>query len=141
MDSDVNRDTEFGQKLYSQLMELFVTPAVEERQPKNELPRPLPLQAAQIIFFPDGSKPLVRVNDEVQAVGEVKLKSGVSKNVGDPIYANEIEGLEKIKLTEKDFPDCGHATLMRFNETWSIAFDFRYNKDLSLKHLNTAVEF
>ena len=141
MSTDTNRNTEFGQRVFSQFMELFVTPAVKERQSKGDLPKPFPLHAAQIIFFPDGSKPIVRVNEEVKAIGQVKLKDGILKAEGDALYANEIEGLEKIKLVEDEFPDCGHATLMKFNNTWTIAFDFRYNKDYSIKHLDTAAEF
>jgi len=141
MDSDTEKDTEFGQIFLGQFMELFVFPSIEERQAKGELKKPLNLYAAQIIFFPDGSKPIIRVNEEVRAIGKVYLKEGVSKKAGDPILYSDIEGLEKIKLTEEDFADCGHATFMKFNYTWTIAFDFLYNKYLSNKHIDTAVEF
>lgn len=141
MNESLNQDGEFTQQVFTQLMEIFVTPAVRERQAKGELARPLPLRAAQIIFFPDERKPLVRVNEEVRARGQVRLKNGISKKAGDSVFATEIEGLEEIKLVEQDFRDCGHATLMKFNGNWSITFDFRYNKAISLQHLATAEQF
>lgn len=122
-------------------MELFIIPEIKDRQAKNELPRPLDLHAGQIIFFPDGRSPLVRINNEVKAIGKIKLKNNVKKNVGDPIYESEVEGLENAKLMEDDFQDCGHATLIKFGDIWTITFDFSYNKDLSKKHLDTAIEF
>lgn len=125
MSNDVNQNTDFGERVFRQFMELFVTPSIKERQSKGELPKSFPLHAAQIIFFPDDRKPLVRLNEEVQANGKIK----------------SIEMFEKMKLVEDQFQDCGHATLLRFNDIWHIAFDFRYNKELSTNHLDTAVEF
>ena len=141
MNTDAETNSEFGQRVFQQFMELFVRPAVAERQAAGELAKPLDLRAAQIIFYPDGSKPAVRVNDEIKAIGQVKLRNGVSKKAGEPIYANEIGGLGNLKLAQQYCQDCGHATLMRFNDVWTIAFDFRYNKHLSNKHLDTAEEF
>lgn len=132
---------EFGRKVFQQLMDLFVTPEVRRRQEAGELCKPLDLHAAQIIFFPDGRKPHVRINSEVKAIGKMKLKSGVSKKAGEPIFEHELEGLEEINLTEEDDPDCGHATLLRIGDRWLVALDFRYNKALSKKHIETAKQF
>ncbi|MFZ5619556.1 MAG: hypothetical protein ACOY5W_00860 [Pseudomonadota bacterium] len=132
---------EFSQRVFDQFMDLFVVPEIRSRQEKGEAERPYELRAAQIVFYPDGRKPSVRLNSEVVAVGEARLKSGISKKAGEPIYASEIDGFDNIKLADDDCPDCGHATLIRFSPTWSIAFDFRYNKALSRRHLDTAWEF
>jgi uncharacterized protein (UPF0332 family) len=105
------------------------------------LEKPLDLRAAQIIFFADGKKPEIRINSEIKAIASVKLKAGISKKKGDPIRANEVEGLNKIKLTDMEDPDCAHATLIRIINTWIIAFDFRYNKGLAQKHIDTAKQF
>lgn len=122
-------------------MDIFVTPEVVRRQENGKLPRPFDLRAAQIIFYPDGRKPEVRINSEVKAVGKMKLKPGVSKNYGDLVYTNELEGLENLTLTDEDDPDCGHATILRLGDTWLLAFDFIYNKALAKKHIETAKEF
>lgn len=124
-----------------QFMDIFVTPEVTRRQEKGELPRPLELRAAQIIFYADGRRPEVRINSEVKAIGEMKLKDGISKNTGDPVYENELDGLEDIALTQDDDPDCGHATLLQFNGVWFLAFDFIYNKALAKRHIEGAKQF
>lgn len=134
-------DREFGEKVLQQFMDLFVTPEVKRRREIGELDKPLDLRAAQIIFFPDGRKPQVRINSEIRAISKVKFKPGISKKPGEPIFENEIDGLQEINLTEEDDPDCGHATLVRIADSWTIAFDFRYNKALSKKHIETAKQF
>ena len=136
-----NKNNEFGRKVFEQFMDLFVTPEIRRRQKTGELDKPLDLRAVQIVFFPDGRKPQVRINSEVRAIGKAKLKPGISKKAGEPIFEHELEGLEEINLAEEDDPDCGHATLLRISGRWIIAFDFRYNKALSRKHIQTAKQF
>jgi hypothetical protein len=123
------------------LMDIFVTPDVIRRQENGELPRPLDLRAAQIIFYPDGKKPAIRINSEVKAIGKMKLKPGIEKDYGDPVYAHELDGLEELTLTDGDDPDCGHVTILRLSDTWLMAFDFIYNKSLAKKTIETAKEF
>jgi len=138
---DSNQENEFGQRVFDQFMDLFVTPEVRKRQEAGELDKPLDLRAAQIIFFPDGRKPQVRINSEVRAIAKVKFKPDLIKKPGEPVYEHELEGLGEINLTEEGDPDCGHATLIRIAGRWTIAFDFRYNKALSKRHIETAEEF
>jgi uncharacterized protein (UPF0332 family) len=141
MKVDMDQDIEIGQRFFQQMMDIFIVPAIEERQASAVLPRPLVLRSAQVIFFPDGRKPEVRINDEVRAIGQVKMREGVSKNAGDPISEHEMQGLEGLSLPAKEFPGCGHATFVKFGESWITAFDFRYNKDMSRQHLDTATQF
>lgn len=136
-----NQRKEFSRTVFQQFMDVFITPEVQRRQETGELDKPLDLRAAQIIFFPDGKKPVVRINSEVKAIGKVKLKQGISKKAGEDIFEHEVEGLKEINLTENDDPDCAHATLRRIGNSWIIAFDFRYNKALSRKHLEMAKQF
>jgi len=51
----------------------------------------------------NGERREIRINNEVKAIGNVKMRKGVSKNVGDPIFEHEIEGLEGVSLPEKEF--------------------------------------
>ena len=81
-------------------MDLFVTPEVKRQQETGKLNKPLDLRAAQIIFFPDGRKPQVRINSEVRAIAKVKFKSGISKEPGEPIFEHDLEGLGEINLTD-----------------------------------------
>lgn len=121
-----NQNNEFSRKVFEQLMDIFIAPEVKRRQETGELDKPLQLKAAQVIFFPDGRKPKVRINSEVKAIAKIKLKPGISKRAGEYISEHEIEGLEKLNLTEDD-PDCGHVTLLQIDDRWTITFDFRYN--------------
>jgi hypothetical protein len=132
---------EIARNASNHFMDIFITPEVIRRQENGELPKPLDLRAAQIIFHPNGNKPSVRINSEVKAVAKMKLKPGIEKNYGDSVYANELEGLEELTLTDEDDPDCGHVTLLKLNRTWLMAFDFIYNKGLAKKTIKTANEF
>ncbi len=82
---DVHEQELLFQNATRQLMEIFISPEVSRRQEAGELPKPLELHAAQIIFYPDGRKPEVRINSEAKVIGKVKLKLGVIKNYGEDI--------------------------------------------------------
>lgn len=132
---------EVSSRIFQQFMDMFIRPEIERRQEKGQLPMPFELKAAQIVFFPDGRDTQIRLNSEVRAIAKVKLKPSITKKAGEPIYENEVEGLKEINLFQEDDADCGHATLIRIADSWIIAFDFRYNKTLSRKHMETAWEF
>lgn len=128
-------------RAFSQLMELLVNPEIKNRQANGSLPEGFQLSKAQILFFPDGTKPKVRLNDEVKALVEFKLKKGISKKRGEFIYENEIDWPRSVKLTEDDDPDCGHALLFKIGSNWFIGFDLRYNKGFSKRNIETAEQF
>ena len=140
MDNQVQND-EFGSAVFEQFMELFVMPEIERRQDVGELEKPLDLRAAQIVFFPDSRKNQVRINSEIKGLAEVKLKPGISKEAHEDVFEHELESMKFVELSEEDDPDCGHATLLRIGNRWSITFDFRYNKALSRKHIEAAEQF
>jgi uncharacterized protein (UPF0332 family) len=128
-------------KLLDQFLQLFILPELKRRKEEGKLEDSLSLRMAQIIFHSDGRKPQVRINSEVKVLAYAKLKSGISKNKGDLIYSTEIEDLSNFHLTDEDDPDCGHATIVKIGDRWIIAFDFRYNKALAKKHIETARQF
>jgi len=134
-------DPEVANRAFQQVMDLFILPEVERRQEIGDLPKPLVIQKVQLVFFPDDRKTMVRFNDEVDALAKVKLKEGISKEKGDPVYSHEIEGLKEIELTEDDDPDCAHVIIFHIGEKWLLHFDFRYNKDLSSRYIERASEF
>ncbi|MEB2308774.1 MAG: HEPN domain-containing protein [Candidatus Brocadiaceae bacterium] len=146
MNTSENQSKEYDWELIAKnaskhFMDIFIMPEVVRRQEIGELPKPLDLRAAQIVFYPDGKNPTVRINSEVKAVAKMKLKAGIEKNFGDPVFSNELDGLEELTLSNKDSPDCGHVTLLKLNGTWMMAFDFIYNKALAKKTIETAKEF
>ncbi len=128
-------------RLLDQFLELFVLPELRKRKEEGKLEDSFSLRGAQIIFYSDGRKPQIRINSEVKVLAYAKLKSGIFKNKGEPIYDTEIEDLNRFQLTGEDDPDCGHATIVKIGDRWIIAFDFRYNKALAKKHIETAKQF
>ncbi len=134
-------DPEVANRAFQQVMDLFILPEVERRQEIGDLPKPLVIQKAQLIFFPDDRKAIVRFNDEVGALAQVKIKEGISKEKGESIYSHEIEDLKNVKLTESDDPNCAHALIVHIGEKWLFSFDFRYNKHLSERYIDRANEF
>lgn len=123
------------------ILEVYVMPEIERRQKDGDLKAPVELFAAQVIFYPDRREPEVRINSEVRALAKMRLKPGVEKGLGDLVTEDELEGLEELVLMEDEDPDCGHATLLRLNDRWMLAFDFVYNKGLARKHLAAASQF
>ena len=132
-------DSEFGKRVIDQFMEMFIIPEIKMRQKNGLIEKPYPLNAAQILFYPDGKKPDVRLNKEVKALSKVKVNCAVNK--GDTVHWDQVDSVEEIILTEEDDPNCGHATLLKINDTWHVAFDFLYNKERSRKHIRAAREF
>jgi len=126
---------------FKQVIDLWITPEVSRRQKSGCIPCPYNLIAAQVIFYPDGRPNVIRLNEEVKFIGKVKFKDGVSKKKGDSIYAHEIENYEIDRLTDEEDPNCGHITLHRIGDVWSMSFDFIYNKGHAKEHLSAAREF
>jgi len=134
-------DEEFATRALEQTMDLFILPEITKRQENGEILKTFEIFKALVVFYPDGRPNQVRLNDEVQAIARVKMKPGISKKKGDSILNTEIEGIAASQLTEADDPDCGHILLVNLGESWLLSFDFRYNKDLSQKHIDRANEF
>lgn len=132
---------EASRKIMDNLAKFFIYPEIERRKEAGLIDDTFDLVAAQLIQYPDGRPNEVRLNSEVKAMGKPIYKEGVSKNPGDPIYAHEIENVEWIGLTDEDDPDCSHITFIKIGDTWNVQFDGRQNKDLAIKHLNSASQF
>lgn len=132
---------DFRQRVFNQFLDIWITPEVMRRQELGELPKPLDLRAAQILFYPDDRQPEVRINSEVKLRAEPVLRAGVSMVSGQLIYEHEIERIDKFWLSEEDDQDCGFAVVFRLQDTWELYFDFRYNKELAQRHLHLAEQF
>lgn len=131
-------DSEITDRIFQQVMSLWIKPEINKRKSLKRLPKNFNLRAAQIIFSLDRGWNKVRLNNEIKAEANLKLR--VSKNKGDPIYEHEVENIQSIELTNKD-PNCAHITLLKIRGKWIISFDFRYNKKRVLEHIERAKEF
>lgn len=127
--------------VFQQIIDIYVGPEIERRRAAGRLPRNFTLHAAQLICSADAAPNQIRLNDEVQAIALVRWNKAVRKELGDPVFRHEVEGIETIVLPETEDPNCGHATLLRFGAQWYVAFDFRYNRGRSRELLAKAEQF
>src|SRR5437667_5208690 len=125
--------------VFEQAMKMWFGPEIARRQAAGTAPTPLVFFAGQVIFHADGRGNEVRLNDEIQICGKVKVK--VAKEKGEWISDDEIEQWGDFFLPDSEDPNCGHFTAVRIRESWTICFDFVYNKGRSRELLETAREF
>jgi len=131
-------DEEFRQKVFQQVMDVFVTPEIEKRRKEGTIRDGTPIKKMQIVFNLDKEKNEVRLNDEVKSIVTGKATRNIQK--GEIIYETDIDNIEKIQLTEED-ANCGHITLLLFRNNWIIGFDARYNKERIREHISASKEF
>lgn len=129
------------QYVLQQMLDLFVKPEVERRVASGAAEKPYRLTAFQVILR-DDQPPVVRLNDEVQALARVRLAEPRSDlTVGEDVYQSDIEEFEDIELAPEEDPDAAHVTCLFIGGVGRLAFDFRYNKGVAAKHLRAAREF
>lgn len=125
-------DEEIKQRIFQQVMDIWVNPEVERRRIKETS-----ITKIQIIFsLEEGNK--IRLNEEVKAIITGKATRDIKK--GELVYETDINQIENIQLTKED-SNCGHITLLLFNDNWIIGFDARYNKEVIKKHIDASKEF
>jgi len=122
-------------------MSLWFMPEIERRQVAALAPKPFPFMAAQVIFRPGGTRPEIRLNEEVKAVIDVNYKEGVAIKDGDPVFAEHVERFNSMELPETEDPDCGHFTAIQLRGLWYLSFDFVYNKGRARALLSIGREF
>lgn len=129
-----SNSTEFSDNLVKNFKELFFTPEIEKRKRDKIINSAFELIAGQVIFFPDGTAPLVRLNSEVSAnanLKKVEIENGEEREI-----------IDKITLNEKEFENCGHVTfIFTNNKLIHCSFDFHRNKAIVKNHLDSAIEF
>lgn len=129
---------EMGQKVFQQVMDIFIIPEIERRRKEGKIKDGTVISKMQIVFSLDKEANEIRLNEEVKAIVRGKATKSIKK--GDMVYENDIENIEKIELTDKD-PNCAHITLLLFKNNWIISFDFRYNKEKVNEYIGASKEF
>jgi len=135
-------DEEIKQRVFQQVMDIWVNPEIKRRQEKGILAVNFSLKSAQIIFSRNQPNQ-IRLNEEVKAVLTSIAKRDIKK--GEAVYEADIGSIEKINLTKED-KNCSHITLLLINKSWVIAFDSTalYNKketNRAREYLNATIEF
>ncbi len=134
-------DTERSESgLFRRFMDLFVLPDVRRRQECGASPRPLVLAKFQILFSADGSRPLVRLNEEVKTCARVKLKEGVTKRKDEPVRKDEIEAIEYMDLPP-DERDHAHFTAIDWDGVWLVSCNSVYNRGTAKQMVDLGQQF
>lgn len=128
-------------RTFDHAMELWFLPEIKRRQEIGVISKPYHLYAAQVIIRLKIQPHEIRLNEEVQAEGDIQLKEGIVKNEGEPVYSHELAAPPSIRLSSSADPNCGHFTLFLIGDRWYGGFDFRYNKGKARDFLVAAQEF
>lgn len=135
-------DEEFSHNVINNIMNLYIVPEIEKRQKINLIPTPFPLKMAQVVLPPTSVQNIeIRLNEEVSAIAHIKLKNGIGKEKGEPIFSTEVDGIKGVEFTEGDDPNNAHIFLIYTGEKWLLFFDFRYNKAIVKDHIERSDEF
>lgn len=138
MEKITNFDEATKQRVFQQVIDIFVNPEIERRKKDGTIKDGTLITKMQIVFNLDKGKNEVRLNGDVKAI----LKGGVTRDMqkGEAVYEKDIDTIEDIELTNEDV-NCGHITLLLFKNNWIISFDFRYNKEKVREHIEASKEF
>lgn len=132
---------EIQQRTFNHVLELFIHPEINRRKNAEIFPEKFVLNAAQVLFSEKLRKPIIRLNEGTKILGVVKLKNDVQKRKGEKVLHEEIDRLEKIRLTDEEEPKFAHISMVKFGGHWLFGFDFRYNKKQARSHFETAQQF
>jgi len=130
-------DEETGQKVFQNVMNIFIIPEIEKRKKDRRIDNSFVLRAGQIVMSRDNGNS-VRLNGEVKAIAKSIAAKTIKKN--DLVFEEDIKNIKELKLTEED-KNCAHITLLRFKDKWLIFTDFRYDQEDSKEHINASKEF
>ncbi len=135
--------TKFGDRVFRQALDLWVTPEIERRRSAGLIHGDLRLNGFQVIMPSRrehaAENDFVRINEEVRIVLQVKALKDVDK--GQLVRLGEVEPTGGMKLSEDEDPNAGHFTALNLGGQWQIGFDFRRDKAHVQSLLKLAREF
>lgn len=132
-------DQQFAQNVFNNFNELFIKPEIARRKSIGRLTDDFKIQKV-LVLISISEKPVIQLNEEVEAEAIAKIKPGIVKQKGEDLYLDDIESIEKIILPEK-YINSGYIFIIALNGRYSIIFDFLYNKDIRKKHYKRALDF
>ena len=138
VENKLNFDDETKQRVFQQVMDIFVNPEIERRRKEGTIKDGTLITKMQIVFNLDKGKNEIRLNEDVKAIVKGRATRDIQK--GEAVYETDIDAIEDIELTDEDV-NCGHITLLLFKNNWIISFDFRYNKEKVREHIEASKEF
>jgi hypothetical protein len=130
-----------GNTVYNNFVTQYIKPEIKKRQTEGTLSKPIKLVIARAIFCLDKKPvtPIIQINEDITHL-DIKLKSGISKKAGEPIFESDIDWGSGI-LLPKEYANCGHMTILFIGNRRYLSFDFRYSKAKSRSLIHTARQF
>lgn len=120
--------------LVQQAIDLWFQPDLERRKEAGLIGDDFRVRAAQALFPPEGGA-IVRFNDEVHGIAQVKATRPVEK--GGEVYESDLDGLVQFDLLEEDL-DHGHFTMLKGQNGWGVAFNFLTRRTFCLQLVQSA---
>lgn len=134
----MKNDSVIAKRIIEQAFQQWINPEMEKRKREGKLPSgKIKFRAAQILFSV-GGQPLVRINNEVRAVVEAKVKKSMKK--GEKVFEKDIESIRAFHLIDEE-KDFGHITIVKLTKGWFVGFSFIYDVSKSKKLYDIAIEF
>jgi len=66
-------DNEIAQRIFQQVMDLWITPEIEKRKLNKKISSEFKLKSAQIVFSSERALIKTRLNDEIKAIAKSRL--------------------------------------------------------------------
>jgi hypothetical protein len=136
------KNVDGAERLLADMFNLYVAPEIERRLRDNEHLE-IVLRNFQVIFYLDGRAPQCRINEEVRIEMVIEYdNSDRHLEVGAAYSPDDVPGkVERIQLALSEDPNCGHFSAAFWNDSWHIAFDFRYNREHASAPAETGHDF
>jgi uncharacterized protein (UPF0332 family) len=113
-----------GPIIFKQLLELWAHPEIEKRLAAGAMTPGQEVWAIQVIMNVCGPGPVIRLNEEVKGVAQVRVNRAINK--GEQVRGSDIVELKGLDLLPEDH-DAAHLTALLHASGWQVIFDFRYN--------------
>lgn len=134
----VEKNEGFGRTI-NQFFDLWIKPYFKRKRQKFDKQK---FGSALIELFDDGTKPKIRLNNDVKIEIEFKSPRIKPKDVGKNISV-DLKEIKSLTWSREGLDENSAKVLVaRFNKHWWILnFDFRYNQGNAKKILARAQEF
>lgn len=120
-----------------QAIDLWFQPELDRRKEAGLITDDFLVRAAQALFPPSGGA-IVRFNEEVHGIAQVRTARDVEK--GGEVYESDLDGLVQFDLLEEDL-DHGHFTMLKGEKGWAVTFNFLTKRATCAQQVHSAKGF
>jgi hypothetical protein len=136
-DAETSSNRNFGEAVLANFFKLYIEPEINRRIAIGAVTPPLELTMFQVLF-PEAGPFIVRLNEEVR--GEARLRRTKPLMPGEPVYVEDMQGIERFELLEEEM-DFGHFTALLAGTKWALTFNFVRGRLSARTQIDRAEEF